>query len=290
MVCAPAASPPGPLNDIDLDVRRGEILGIGGLLGQGQEELLLALFGAHDHTAEQFEVAGRPIRLASPRRAIDAGIAYIPADRKIEGLHLDQPIAFNMALAATGRLAWHGVRRLGAERRLIDELWRRFAVRGLAPAAAAVQLSGGNQQKVAIAKWLALDPPVLLLNDPTRGIDVETKREIYLLLRRLAAKAGPSFCSAAIRRSWSISATACRHGRGRDQGRRWRKARSARRPSSPPRSAPGRPGRPRERSGREGDVRSLLAGPASAQSRGSPAVRRGGGVRRPSTSISSPGW
>ena len=174
------------LEDIDLDLRRGEILGVGGLLGQGQEELLLALFGAHAHEAERLEVQGRPLPLSSPREAIAAGIAYIPADRKVEGLHLDQPIAFNFTLAAAGRLAWHGIRRFAAERRLVADQGRQFAVRGSDLHGPAAQLSGGNQQKVAIGKWLALNPPVLLLNDPTRGIDVETKREIYLLLRRLA--------------------------------------------------------------------------------------------------------
>ena len=99
------------LSDVDLDLRRGEILGVGGLLGQGQEELLLALFGAHPHEAERLEVQGRAMALTSPRRAIAAGIAYIPADRKVEGLHLAQPIAFNFSLAVAGRLAWHGLRR-----------------------------------------------------------------------------------------------------------------------------------------------------------------------------------
>ncbi|MGH7118175.1 MAG: sugar ABC transporter ATP-binding protein [Acetobacteraceae bacterium] len=175
------------LSDISLTLRAGEIVGVGGLLGQGQEELLLALCGAAPHRARSTTVAGRHVRLSSVAACGRLGIVYVPTDRKAEGLHLPQSLHFNLTLPALRRLSWHGIRRPTAERAVVSELLRRFTVRGRGAGDRAVQLSGGNQQKIAIARWMPLHPRILLLNDPTRGIDVETKREIYLLLRRLAA-------------------------------------------------------------------------------------------------------
>ncbi len=176
------------LRGIDLTLRRGEILGLGGLLGQGQEDLLLALYGAETHRAGRVEIAGRHARLASVAEANRLGIAYVPADRKGEGLHLPQSLHFNLVLPTVRRLARAGVRAKRREDASVKALLEQFAVRGREANDRAIQLSGGNQQKIAIARWMPLAPRVLLLNDPTRGIDVETKREIYLLLRRLAAQ------------------------------------------------------------------------------------------------------
>ncbi len=176
------------LRDIDLTLRRGEILGLGGLLGQGQEDLLLALYGAEPHGAAQIEVGGQPTALASVMAANRLGIAYVPTDRKTQGLHLPQSLHFNLVLPTIRRLARHGVRSAAREAASVAALLRRFTIRGGRPDDRAIQLSGGNQQKIAIAKWMPMQPRILLLNDPTRGIDVETKREIYLLLRRLAAQ------------------------------------------------------------------------------------------------------
>ncbi len=176
------------LSDIRLSLRRGEILGLGGLVGQGQEQLLLALAGAEPHTADRIDVAGEPVRLSSVAAATRLGIAYVPSDRKNEGLHLTQSLGFNLILPTIRQLARRGLRSFANERRQIDDLLTRFSVRGGTADARAIQLSGGNQQKIAIAKWMPLKPRVLLLNDPTRGVDVETKRELYLMLRRLAAE------------------------------------------------------------------------------------------------------
>ncbi|TBZ31598.1 sugar ABC transporter ATP-binding protein [Rhizobium leguminosarum bv. viciae] len=116
-----------------------------------------------------------------------AGIVYVPADRKHEGLVLPHSIASNLILPSLGRLASKGLRDRPAENGLVADLARRLTIKG--DTARPVQaLSGGNQQKVALAKWLPLDPSVLLLNDPTRGVDIETKREIYLMLRAFAAE------------------------------------------------------------------------------------------------------
>jgi ribose transport system ATP-binding protein len=171
---------------IGLRLHRGEMLGLGGLLGQGQEDLLLALCGAEPHRARRFAVGGRPVRIGSVAAANRLGIAYVPADRKTEGLHLPQSLHFNLVLPTVGMLARLGLRRLARERSTVAGLLRQFAVRGRTAEDRVMQLSGGNQQKIAIARWMPLAPRILLLNDPTRGIDVETKREMYLLLRRLA--------------------------------------------------------------------------------------------------------
>jgi ribose transport system ATP-binding protein len=173
------------LKGVDLAIRRGEILGIGGLVGQGQEELLLALYGALPSSARNAFVNGRRQVPSSVRQANKLGLAYVPADRKREGLHLIHAIAWNLMLPSFARAGALLPRRRAKERAIAQSLAGRFTIKG--DLTRQVQaLSGGNQQKVALAKWTPADPPILLLNDPTRGVDVETKREIYLLLRRLA--------------------------------------------------------------------------------------------------------
>ncbi|MER5177756.1 sugar ABC transporter ATP-binding protein [Streptomyces sp. NPDC002896] len=181
-------SVPRACSDIDLELSPGRILGLGGLQGQGQREVLRALFGLERHTG-QLEIDGRPCRIASPREAIRHRIAYVPEDRKTEGLHVAQSVRANLALTNLRQLA--PARRLstvvrGAEARLVAELIGTMRIKASSPDQEARRLSGGNQQKVALAKWLPTEPRVLLLAEPTRGIDVGTKREIYHLLRRLA--------------------------------------------------------------------------------------------------------
>ncbi|MGE0240152.1 MAG: sugar ABC transporter ATP-binding protein [Parvibaculaceae bacterium] len=175
----------GLLRDIDLEIRRGEILGIGGLVGQGQEDLLLGLYGALPAAARAASFNGSAALPASVPRANALGLAYVPADRKREGLHLIHSIAWNMMLPGFGSARAMSARNRAVERKLAETLADRLSIKG--DLTRQVQaLSGGNQQKVALAKWMPSDPPILLLNDPTRGVDVETKREIYVLLRRFA--------------------------------------------------------------------------------------------------------
>ena len=178
----------GILGGVDLTLRRGEILGIGGLLGQGQDELLRALFGAVPHSAKAYLVDGRPTKLHSPLDALKNGIAYVPADRKVEGLLLPMSIAVNLTLPGLRGFANRGVRRPAVEWQASHELFRDYNIRGGRPDDVAAYLSGGNQQKVAMAKWMPLQPKILLLNDPTRGVDIGTKREFYLKLTHLAAQ------------------------------------------------------------------------------------------------------
>ncbi|HTI02059.1 MAG TPA: sugar ABC transporter ATP-binding protein [Acidisoma sp.] len=175
----------GMMRDASLSLKRGEILGLGGLVGQGQEDLLLALYGALPARATRARLLGREGLSTSVTAANRRGLAYIPADRKREGLLLTHSIRFNMLLPGFGRAPALSRRHAEKERGLTEGLAAALSVKG--DLARPVQaLSGGNQQKVALAKWMPRNPQVLLMNDPTRGVDVETKREIYLMLRRFA--------------------------------------------------------------------------------------------------------
>lgn len=176
------------LSDISFEARRGEIVGLGGLDGQGQRELLLALFGVLRGVGGEVRIGGRRATLRGPMaaKAGSCPMALIPEDRKTEGLMLPMSVRDNLTLPALSQLSRFGVvdRVLEADaiRRVMDLL----AIKAANPEIPVGSLSGGNQQKVVIAKWLMLAPHIILLNDPTRGIDVGTKQEIYQLLRRLA--------------------------------------------------------------------------------------------------------
>ena len=179
---------PGACAEVGLDLGSGRIIGLGGLQGQGQREVLRALFGLARHTGT-VTLDGRAVRLTGPRRAIRHGLAYVPEDRKTEGLLVTQSVRANLALTNLRGLA--PARRLTtvsrtAQAKLVAELIDRMRIRLSGPGQLTRRLSGGNQQKVALAKWLPAEPKVLLLAEPTRGIDVGTKKEIYHLLRELA--------------------------------------------------------------------------------------------------------
>jgi ribose transport system ATP-binding protein len=180
----------GRLHDIDLAVRPGEIVGLGGLDGQGQRELFLALFGVLRGVTGEVRVDGRPVRTRDPRAAKGRaqGIALVPEDRKIDGLLLPMSVNDNLSLAALDRFSRAGVLVAAAERQAVAGMVRRLAIKVGDADDPVATLSGGNQQKVVIGKWLLTAPRILLLNDPTRGIDVGTKQEIYALIRELAAE------------------------------------------------------------------------------------------------------
>ena len=176
------------LNDISLQLHAGEVIGLGGLDGQGQRELLLALFGVLRGTTGQVLVDGKPVDITGPSVAkrAEIGMALIPEDRKTEGLMLPMSVRENLSFAALGRLSRWGVVDAAAERGAVERIVRLLAVRTDGIDLPAGSLSGGNQQKLVIGKWLMMAPRIILLNDPTRGIDVGTKQEIYTLLRELA--------------------------------------------------------------------------------------------------------
>jgi len=176
------------LRDISFSVQPGEVVGLGGLDGQGQRELLLALFGVLRGAMGQISIDGKPAAIDSPgdakSRAI--GMALIPEDRKSEGLMLPMSVRDNLSFAALPSLSRFGVIDRAAEHEAVERIVRLLAIRTDGTYVPAGSLSGGNQQKLVIGKWLMVSPRILLLDDPTRGIDVGTKQEIYQLLRELA--------------------------------------------------------------------------------------------------------
>ncbi len=175
------------LADITVDVRSGEILGIGGLDGQGQREFLLSLFGVLRKRTGKVAVMGQA-GPRSPRAALrkDPTVAFTPEDRKRDGLHLQCSIRDNLSLTVPGRFSRLGVIRPLAREALVQSLVERLQIKAPSLDVSVGTLSGGNQQKVVLGKYLAADPKLVVLNDPTRGIDVGTKTEIYRLLRQLA--------------------------------------------------------------------------------------------------------
>jgi ribose transport system ATP-binding protein len=176
------------LSGVSLEARVGEIVGLGGLDGQGQRELLLALFGVLRGASGDILIDGKPRHINSPRaaKADDIGMALIPEDRKTEGLMLPMSVRDNLSFAALDLFSKGGIVDQQTETGRIVDMVKLLAIKTDGTAVPVGSLSGGNQQKVVIAKWLMRNPRIILLNDPTRGIDVGTKQEIYLLLRKLA--------------------------------------------------------------------------------------------------------
>ncbi len=177
------------VREVSLQAHAGEILGVAGLQGSGASDLFAGLFGAgHGAVSGRVWLDGRPLDLAGPRRAIDQGLAWLTNDRKTTGLVLPLSIIANTTLADLPHLAPGGWRQPTRERAVTRELGARLALRAASLDLEVEALSGGNQQKVVLMKWLQTRPRVLLLDEPTRGIDVGAKREIYQLLHDLTAR------------------------------------------------------------------------------------------------------
>jgi len=177
------------IRNASFSVRAGEILGIGGLQGSGGSELFFGLFGAYGgRTQGSVRLDGKEIHFTSPRQAIESGVAMLTNDRKATGLVLSLPIVANATLAALRELSSAGWRRPARERAAAEQTTQSLQLRAASLDAEVGTLSGGNQQKVAIAKWLQTRPRLLLLDEPTRGIDVAAKREIYQLMDRWTAE------------------------------------------------------------------------------------------------------
>jgi ribose transport system ATP-binding protein len=175
------------LDDIDLDLHAGEVLGLGGLAGQGQSELLSALFGAVKVRAGTVELGGETLRLSSPRRAVRAGIALVPGNRGREGLFPVRSILENLTVPSMRDRARFGALSRRGEREAARGVVSDLGVKIGALTDSVSTLSGGNQQKVVVGKWLLSQPRVVLLDDPTKGIDVGAKVELYQLIARLTA-------------------------------------------------------------------------------------------------------
>jgi ribose transport system ATP-binding protein len=175
------------ISDVSLTLRRGEILGVGGLTGHGHRELFLTLFGAARASHGTIRVGGEVTRLRRPREAIRAGlgIALVPEDRKTEGLLLPMAVRDNLTLAILARISRLGVVRAGEEAEMTRRLARALQIKAPSLLHPAGGLSGGNQQKVLVGRWLLAESRILLLYDVTRGVDIATKHEIYQLMLRL---------------------------------------------------------------------------------------------------------
>lgn len=176
----------GAFSDVSFSLNAGEILGVTGIIGAGCHTLMRAVFGVAPADGGTFRVAGHPVRIASPNDAIAAGIGYAPADRKAESLVQAFSVYENTTMAILSRFVRWGFYRFARERAITDELIDRLSIKVSNPAEAIANLSGGNQQKVSIAKWLKKDCHVLLLEEPTRGIDVQAKAQVWKIIRELA--------------------------------------------------------------------------------------------------------
>jgi ribose transport system ATP-binding protein len=178
------------LRDINFDLRRGEVLGVAGLVGSGQTELASCLFGAKERTSGEISIEGRPLRLNSPRDAIRNGIGLLPQDRKHQGFVHHMSVTHNMTLASLPGFSRYTVLDKRRERGLAEQMIGKLTMRSVGPEKAVGTLSGGTQQKVIFAKWLASTAKILLFDEPTRGIDVGAKEEIYELITRFVRDGG----------------------------------------------------------------------------------------------------
>jgi galactofuranose transport system ATP-binding protein len=176
------------LREVSLDVRPGEVVGLAGLLGAGRSETAKAIFGAEPLDSGSVRMEGKDIKTGSPGAAIKAGIAFLPEDRKLEGIIPDLSVKENIVAAALPRLARAGMVSEKAQEELVEEYVQSLGIKTSNPDQPVRELSGGNQQKVLLARWLCMNPKVLILDEPTRGIDVGAKAEIQKLVDDLATK------------------------------------------------------------------------------------------------------
>jgi rhamnose transport system ATP-binding protein len=178
----------GVFTDVSLQVRAGEIVALAGLVGSGRSEVARAIFGIDRYDAGRVLVAGRELRKASPAAAMAAGIGFVPEDRRQQGLVMDMSVQQNVALASLSRLRKGGLVRSAAEKAFARDWAVRLNLKYGRLTDPVLQLSGGNQQKVVLAKWLGRSPALLIVDEPTRGIDIATKAEVHRLLVQLAAE------------------------------------------------------------------------------------------------------
>lgn len=176
----------GGVEEVTLDVRAGEIVGMAGLVGAGRTELARVLFGITPADSGEMVLNGEVISIGSPREAIARGIAYVPEDRRRHGVILEMAIAQNMTMAIQPKFFPGGILRFKAEELLAGEFIRDLGIKAYGPGAPGGSLSGGNQQKVSVARWLATKPKLLILDEPTQGVDVGAKSEIHKIIRGLA--------------------------------------------------------------------------------------------------------
>ncbi len=175
----------GKVKDVSISVRKGEILGIGGLVGAGRSELVEGIFGMHRLSGGEVYVKGRKVRTRTPSDMIKEGVALVTEDRKVTGLNLRGTVNDNISMVAIRKALVNGLYSQGKARKLSQEYIEKLKIKTPSGDQIVNNLSGGNQQKIVIAKWLLNDPDVIIMDEPTRGIDVGAKRDIYLLIGSL---------------------------------------------------------------------------------------------------------
>lgn len=175
-------------HDVTFSVRAGEVLGVAGLMGAGRTEIMQTIFGNMKKDAGKIYIDGEEVTVKNPRQAIKAGIGFVTEDRKTEGLLLEKSIAENIEVANLGKVSKGGVLKKDMQSELVKKGIDEFRVKCFGPWHECNNLSGGNQQKVVIAKWVYTDPKILILDEPTRGVDIGAKKEIYDVINELAAK------------------------------------------------------------------------------------------------------
>lgn len=178
---------PGVFHDINFNLRKGEILGFAGLMGSGRTEIMRAVFGVDPHAGGELVFKGEPLKITKPEDAIKAGLGFVTENRKTEGLILDFSILRNIALPSVDSFAKSGVINFNILNGFADKMAKKLGVKTSSLDLEAGALSGGNQQKVVIAKWVGMHPEVIIMDEPTRGIDVGAKRDIYELMNELTA-------------------------------------------------------------------------------------------------------
>lgn len=179
---------PGVFQNVSFEVRAGEVLGVSGLMGAGRTEIMQAIFGNMPHVSGNIFLNGKEIQNKNPQQAMENGIGFITEDRKVEGLMLEESIMKNISLANLGRISNKGVLNKKTEEELVKKGIEELHIKCFGPQHECNNLSGGNQQKVVFAKWIYTNPKVLILDEPTRGVDIGAKKEIYSIINDLAAK------------------------------------------------------------------------------------------------------
>lgn len=178
----------GIFKDVSFDLHRGEILGFFGLVGAGRSEVMQAIFGIDSATSGTISIKGREVRITSPSQAMDHGIAYVPEDRQLQGTILDMNIRENITLPIVEKLSSYSFLNFQKEREITHEYGKRMEIKTSGWDQAVNSLSGGNQQKVVLAKWLATRPEILIMDEPTKGIDVATKARVHEFISQLVAQ------------------------------------------------------------------------------------------------------
>ena len=178
----------GTFHDVNFSVRAGEVLGVSGLMGAGRTEIMQAIFGNLSYESGTIEIDGKEVKISNPRQAMEHGIGFITEDRKTEGLMLDKSIRENISLCNLRRISKSSVISGEAEKNMVAEAIKDLHIKCFGSYHECNNLSGGNQQKVVLAKWILTNPKILILDEPTRGVDIGAKKEIYSIINKLAAQ------------------------------------------------------------------------------------------------------